>query len=213
MDFALSALMGYLIGCLNPSYFISKAKGFDIRKKGTGNAGATNTMFVIGFKLGLVVMLFDVFKAFFAIQIAKSLFSGSQLCCIISGIFCSLGHIFPFYMHFTGGKGTACLAGIVLALTPKMIIPMLLGAFLLGLIFNRGSVLPIAAVVSYPFLYYFSTHFLKGTLLIITLVPLFFWSHRKNFLRLFEGRESSFRKVVFGRNLENCIERKNEKVD
>jgi len=74
MHYLYCSIMGYLFGSINPAYIISKIKGFDIREKGSGNAGASNTAMVIGKKAALVVALFDIFKAYIAVIIASSLF-------------------------------------------------------------------------------------------------------------------------------------------
>lgn len=211
MNYFCCSLIGYLIGSINPSYFASRIKGFDIRQKGTGNAGATNAMFTLGFFSGLIVMIFDILKAYLTVTVPHKYLSCPLECCILAGVSCAVGHIFPFYMHFQGGKGTACLAGIVLGLTPTLFFPMAAGAFAIGLIVNYASVLPAMAAVVYPTLYYFYTGHIAGALILVMMSPLLLWSHRKNCSRRKNGEESTFRSVIFGRNLDECIERKRDR--
>lgn len=207
----LCSLGGYLLGSINPSYFISRIKGFDIRKKGTGNAGATNAMFTLGFGSGVIIMIFDILKAYIAVTVPHKLLSFPLEYGILSGVSCAVGHVFPFYMRFRGGKGTACLAGIVLGLTPVLFLPMAVCAFIIGLIVNYVSFLPALAAVVYPTLYYLDTKHTAGALILMTLGPLLLWSHRKNAGRRKNGEESPFRSVIFGRNLDECVERKKDR--
>ncbi|MBQ4312690.1 MAG: glycerol-3-phosphate acyltransferase [Clostridia bacterium] len=208
MELILCSVGGYFVGCINPAYFIAKAKGFDIRTRGTGNAGATNAVFSLGFKTGLLVMLIDVLKAFFSVRIAKYVFAASSVAGIVAGIFCAIGHIFPFYMNFHGGKGTACLGGIILALTPRLLMPMLVGVMVIGLVIDYASILPLIGAAAYPILYYAATGSSSGALLLALMFPLMLWTHRKNFAKHRNGEESSFRSVILKRDLDDCVERK-----
>ena len=122
--YIILALVGsYVIGCLQPSYLLGKAiKHVDIRDYGSGNSGATNAIRVFGFKFGMVCLLIDALKGLVAVLLVK-LFLGPdvvgsegaaillQLCC---GLCVILGHNYPFYMHFRGGKGVAASIGILL---------------------------------------------------------------------------------------------------
>lgn len=107
IKYILCALLGYFAGCFSPSYLLSRRRGFDIRTFGSGNAGATNMMLAAGLKPGLVVMALDVSKAFVVTFPLRLLLP--PLCAALAGLFCVLGHIFPVFLHFRGGKGTACL--------------------------------------------------------------------------------------------------------
>ena len=112
-------LIGYLMGCLQWSYFLSKAiKKEDIRKLGGGNAGASNTVTVFGWKMGVAVALLDIVKAIISILIIKYLFKISYLdnnmtYLYINGTGVILGHNYPFFMNFKGGKGTASTVGML----------------------------------------------------------------------------------------------------
>lgn len=123
IKYILCALLGYFAGCFSPSYLLSRRRGFDIRTFGSGNAGATNMMLAAGLKPGLIVMALDVSKAF-AVTLPLRLLL-PPLCAALAGLFCVLGHIFPVFLRFRGGKGTACLCGTVLGLTPELVLPLL----------------------------------------------------------------------------------------
>ncbi len=114
---AVSAVSGYLIGCINPAFFLARIRGYDIREHGSGNAGASNVIITMGKGIGLLVAFVDVFKAFLAVELAMLAFpDDSLLAGFCSATFVILGNIFPFYMGFKGGKGFASLGGSVLAI-------------------------------------------------------------------------------------------------
>lgn len=110
-----AAGLGYAIGNLNPAYVMGLRKGYDIRKKGSGNAGATNLMILEGKKAGAFVMCFDISKAAVSVGLARKLFLQSKYAGEAAGAACVLGHMYPALMHFRGGKGLACLGGVILA--------------------------------------------------------------------------------------------------
>ena len=113
-------LIGYLFGNIQTSYFIGKANGIDIREKGSGNAGTTNTLRVLGKKAGLIVMLADIFKSIFAVTLVYFIFRVQYpnliyLLKLYAGLGAILGHNYPFYLKFKGGKGIAAMGGMILA--------------------------------------------------------------------------------------------------
>lgn len=203
MEILLGMLGGYLVGSISPSYFISRSKGFDIRERGTGNAGATNTMLAVGTRAGVLVMLIDVLKAFLAVFSARLLAPELPLCAVCTGIACVIGHIFPLYLGFRGGKGTACVCGLVLGLTPELVLPMLLGSFFMALLLNYASLIPLLVAASYPPLYLMRTGFSAGTAVLAILLPALLWSHRHNFSKIRNGEETPFRCFLFRRGTSN----------
>ena len=115
----LCALLGYLLGCINPAYLIARARGFDIRSRGSGNAGASNAVITMGKAAGVFSAIIDIFKAWLAVCLATRYFTalsvgGIPVAGEIAGVACILGHMFPFFMAFRGGKGFACMAGMIL---------------------------------------------------------------------------------------------------
>ena len=207
MTLALVSVCAFLLGGVNPAYLFTRwKKGVDIRNCGTGNAGATNAMFTLGLKTALIVMLLDVCKAALCVTAARLLFPRNVYAGPVAGLSCMLGHIFPVWLKFRGGKGTACMCGIILALTPALVLPLLLVAFLLGLLTNRASLLPLATAMLYSPSYYLWTGNRSVALLLCVMIPMLLWSHRKNlFGRL---QETPFRTMLFHHNLDRCVERK-----
>ncbi|WP_157950194.1 glycerol-3-phosphate acyltransferase [Vallitalea okinawensis] len=123
MNYFIASFVGYLFGCFQSSYFIGKfIKKIDIRDLGNGNAGASNTTVAFGAKYGLIVAVLDILKAVVSIAIMRLIFKNSvpeiELYNILflNGLFVIIGHNFPFFMSFKGGKGTASLLGMLLAI-------------------------------------------------------------------------------------------------
>lgn len=125
-DYLVVILIGYLFGCLQWSYILSKIfLKVDIRTLGGGNAGASNTVISIGWKWGVLVAILDILKAIISILIIKYLFKVSFLgentfLLYLNGVFVILGHDFPFFMGFKGGKGAAALLGMLIGLDYRL---------------------------------------------------------------------------------------------
>ena len=123
-DIILCLFIGYIFGCFQTGYIYGKCHGIDIRQYGSGNAGTTNTLRVLGKKAGYITYLGDALKAIIAILLVKYLVYGQwlvpslsfQLLLAYTGLGVALGHNYPFYLKFKGGKGIAVTSGVMLAL-------------------------------------------------------------------------------------------------
>lgn len=192
----------YLIGSFSPAVFFGKwFFDIDVREHGSGNAGATNTIRVLGVKIGLAVLLVDVFKGWFAVSLA-SLFSKNidhefftylQLCFAFSVV---LGHIFPLYTSFRGGKGVATLLGVGFALFPVASLIVLGWFVVVLLLFRYVSLGSVTGAILFPVLVnLILTPAPPIPLAILSIlvgiaVPL---THQKNIRRLLKGEESKFK--------------------
>lgn len=165
LRYVLCALFGYAVGGINPSYLIGKARGFDIRKKGSGNAGASNAMILMGKKVGAISALFDIAKAAVAFLCAPLIFRELAYSSVIAGTACILGHIFPAYMKFRGGKGLACIAGVVIGIDWRFFLILLALEALLAFLTDYICVIPMTAAVILPLCYGFFGSAGKGWLL------------------------------------------------
>ena len=198
MKLLVSMLLAYILGCVNPACRLAEIRGFDIRERGTGNPGATNALMSMGLGSGILVVLLDMGKAMLSILLASQLCRKAVWAKIMAGVCCTLGHVFPATMGFKGGRGTACLAGTILYLTPGLFLPMAAGAFLIGVLFDRASLLPPLVTLVYPVLYELTVGNVRETLLLCLFIPLIGWTHRKNLSRYREGKEIGVRKFFFG---------------
>ncbi len=151
VKYFFSALVGYLMGSLNPAAFLSKIKKTDLKDVGTKNLGATNVSLVLGKGLGASVMAFDIAKAFAAYRLFEVIFPTYAYIGMVAGVFAVVGHIFPFYLGFRGGKGLASFGGLVLAYSPSLFLVMLLTATALMVIVNYSVAMPIYAGIVFPF--------------------------------------------------------------
>lgn len=152
MERIICLVMGHVFGLFQTAYFYGKAKGIDIRQHGSGNSGTTNALRVLGTKAGLIVLLGDCLKCMIPVIITRLIYGQSHpemvyLLCIYAATGAILGHNFPFYMGFKGGKGIAATAGLILSFHPYFIITGVLlffGAFFITHYVSLGSLLVYA---------------------------------------------------------------------
>lgn len=210
MGIAVLIVLAYLIGSIPTAVWVSKKiYGIDIREHGSGNAGATNTFRVLGSKAGAAVMLVDMLKGFIAVKL--SLFSVYPWTSepfvnlqVGLGLASVLGHIFPIWADFRGGKGIATLFGMILGIQPLVAVS-LVGVFLLMLFLTRYvSLSSISASIAFPLLilFIFREPELSYRVFAIATACLVVLTHHKNINRLLNGNESKvplFRKRRFRR--------------
>ncbi|HNZ99126.1 glycerol-3-phosphate acyltransferase [Ruminococcus sp.] len=190
MQVALCALIGYFFGNINPAFIIAKFKGFDIRQRGSGNAGASNTVITIGKKAGLFVALFDIAKAVAASLIAAYFFPQLKFAKILSGSCCILGHIFPVLMKFHGGKGLASLGGTILAFNPLVFLLLLLFEIVLGFSMDYVCIVPVTGSVIFTMIYALLTGDPIGTAILSAVSLIILFKHIENFKRIQNGTEA-----------------------
>ena len=176
--------MGYLVGNINPAYIISKVKGFDIREKGTGNAGASNVAMVLGKKAGVFTALFDILKSFCVSFFAVKIFPEIEFACILAGCACILGHIFPFLMGFKGGKGLACIGGMILAYNPLIFAVLLSAELIIAFVSDYISVVAPTGSILFAGVYFFMTREIFGTVILSAIAVIIFVKHIPNFKRI-----------------------------
>lgn len=193
MKIFLSILLAYLIGSFSSAFFIGKIfRNIDIRKYGSGNAGATNAIRVMGKKLGMVTFLLDVLKGIIAVLLCRLILGNNGG--YLGGVFAVIGHNWPVFIGFKGGKGVATSLGVILVLHwPTAIICLLLGMTIT--LFTRfvslGSIVflcttPIVNAI-------ISREFDKGffiTSLILSILAIY--RHKANFQRILNGTENKF---------------------
>jgi len=192
MDFLYCILIGYFIGTVNPSYIIAKIHGFDIREKGSRNAGASNAVILLGKTVGIFCALFDIAKTFFAIWLSQKLMPDFALAFSITAVACSLGHIFTFYMKFKGGKGLACLGGMILAFDWRVFLIMFAIEIVVVLVSDYLCIVPLTASVAFPIVYGIMEKNLWGVLMLFVITAVIFYKHKHNLQRIKNGTEIHF---------------------
>lgn len=154
MEAVLSIGLGYLFGSLSPSALVGRLNKTDVRKAGTGNLGATNTMLVLGWRAGIFVMVFDLMKSFLSGKLAQLLFPELGVAGMLACIGSMVGHCFPVFHHFRGGKGLATFGGLAIYCGARYV-PILLAAGLaMMLLFDRTVAFPLTVSALLPLLLY-----------------------------------------------------------
>lgn len=191
-------LGAYLLGSIPTAVWIGKSfYGIDVREFGSGNAGATNTFRVLGKKAGIPVLLFDILKGSLAVALAhfSLMAAGSNEFInleLVLGVAVIIGHIFPVFAGFRGGKGVATILGVGIFILPVACAISLL-VFLTVLFLSRYvSLSSMMAGIAFPFVLHFILHNQNQVLTIfsITVAVLLVITHRKNIIRLFKNQES-----------------------
>ncbi|MBQ9747891.1 MAG: glycerol-3-phosphate acyltransferase [Clostridia bacterium] len=206
MKYLICILISYLIGTASPSYLIAKARGVDIREKGSKNAGASNVLMLFGKLAGVLCALLDIAKAAFAVWLCEKIFPSHALVFPIAGVSCIFGHIFPFYMQFRGGKGLACLGGMILAYDWRVFVVMLSCELIVALVTNYICFVPLTASVAFPIVYGVMGGELLGVLILFAAAVVIFVKHRENLSRIRKGTEM---RLSFLWNKEKELERLN----
>ena len=206
MERIICLAIGYICGLLQTGYLVGKMNHVDIRKEGSGNAGSTNALRVMGWKAGAMTFAGDVIKCLAAVLIARYLYRDTEyvpLLAMYAGMGATLGHNFPFYLKFKGGKGIAVLAGLVLA-TGFVMVPIPLTAFLIAVLLTRYVSLGSLLASSMFFLEVLFSGQLGGFdlefryrmelyVLVFLLMALAWVRHKENIKRLLAGTENPFR--------------------
>lgn len=197
--------VGYLCGLFQTSYIYGKTKGIDIREKGSGNAGTTNTLRTFGLKAGIVVLFGDILKCIIACLIARFVIAPrmmpdeNYLLVLYAAAGAILGHNFPFYMHFKGGKGIAATAGLIICFHWSFFIMgviVFFGTFFTTHYVSLGSLLVYAGfmiqiIIEGQMGVFGMSQAALNEMYIVAgvLAVMAYYKHRENIGRLFRGQE------------------------
>lgn len=184
MKYLLVFVIGYLVGCFSTADTVSRLKHVNIHKEGTGNPGASNVTFILGWKMGLLVGGTDIFKGILATFITV-LVTGNAVLGVYAGCGCILGHMFPFYLKFRGGKGFATLVGVFFGFDWKFALLMVLFIFLITWITDYIVLSTLTTAVMFPLRAFGVTASLMSLYIVIPVVLIMFLKHRKNLYRIF----------------------------
>lgn len=185
---ALSALIGYLFGSIPFGLILTRMAGLgDVRKIGSGNIGATNVLRTGNKKLAAATLLLDALKGTAAVLVANALWGYEAS--LVAGFFAFLGHLFPVWLGFKGGKGVATYIGILLGAAPLMMLAFALIWLATAFITRYSSLSALLAMLVIPVaLWIFGPE--KTALLVTLLSVISWWKHRENIARLLAGTES-----------------------
>lgn len=198
LNILVSMLVGYAFGCIQSAYLVGRIFGkLDIREHGSGNAGASNVTTILGVKYGAMVGAIDILKGALAVVVVRALFPDAPDLAFLSGLMAIIGHMFPVFLGFRGGKGVATLIGMMAGLN-----------ILLGVLFALLVILPalvtdyivfgsLTSFVGLPIVAYLHQHPLWVLIFSIALSAVVFYLHRSNLQRVFAGEELKIRAVLF----------------
>jgi len=189
MKIALAVIISYLIGSVNPAYIFGKLHGFDIRTRGSHNAGASNAKVCLGWKYFFLVCVIDISKAVVAVHLARYILGIEHDLSIACGAVAVMGHMFPFYLGFKGGKGFASYIGLALAINFKVFAIVMIVGVILALLTNYIVTATVTLCLSAPIISIINNY---NPILIICLFVVSFtilFKHRVNAVKLLKKQE------------------------
>lgn len=198
MKLVLIAIVSYLIGCFSAAYVISRITSeIDIREHGSGNSGSTNVLRVLGKKAALYTLVCDLLKGVLASYIGK--YIGGDIGQVVAGVFVVVGHNWPVFLDFKGGKGVATSIGILLTINFKITLVCLIIWLLIVIVTNYVSLASISFLLSFPIIYYIIFRDIisekyEYLILGVILFLLGVLRHKENIKRLISGTENKLRR-------------------
>jgi len=189
MKILISLIIGYLIGSLNSSYILGKIKGIDIRTVNSHNPGAANAKLTFGWWAFIVVWLLDTLKAIVAFYLIKSIFPNPLYAKNFGTAFVVIGHCFPIFIGFKGGKGFSSVGGVLAAFSPVAYFIALLIGVLVGLFSNSLALLTLVTLIASPFILLVMGESSMAIIALILAVLFTIYRHLHNFNDLFAGKE------------------------
>ena len=193
----IAILIGYIFGCIQAAYLLGKLVGkMDIREHGSGNAGASNITSTMGIKYGVIVGLVDVLKGIFAVLVVKWIYPENPDLAFLSGLMAIIGHIFPFYMKFRGGKGVATLVGMTFGLNWKLGLLFILLVAIPALVTDYIVAGSFTSFIALPIMTYISGYPIAFIIFGLCLTVLSFYLHRGNIQRIIAKEELKISSVI-----------------
>lgn len=189
LEVLVCILIGYLLGNISPAYLFGKTKGYDIREEGSGNVGATNAFILVGKHAFFITAALDIFKSFAAWKLCQALFPTLAAAGALAAVACILGHMYPAFLGFRGGKGLASLGGTILAWRWKWFILLLAVAVIIAFATRYICLVAPTMSIVFPACFYWRTHLLiSAVILLVPAIPIFA-KHWENFIHIREGTE------------------------
>lgn len=185
--FVIAVVIAYLLGSISPSTILARAEGRDIKKEGSGNAGTTNTLRVLGAKAALITLIVDVGKGILAVSIAYMI--STPQAAMAAALAAFIGHVWPVFFGFKGGKGVAVAFGTILRIDWRIALILLLVVIVMVLLTRKVSLASISAALAFPVLMWFMNRDFLVTGSIMALILII--KHWPNIVRLVKGEEDS----------------------
>lgn len=193
MGYVIAILGGYLLGCSNMALYLSLIKKVDLRSSGSGNLGASNAMILMGWGAGVLTGIHDIGKAALAVILARMMFPELEHIGAVAGVCCVLGHIYPFYLKFRGGKGFASYLGMTIALNWKFSLVVLILVVIVTLVTDYIVAATTTTIVIVPAYLGITAHSWALALILLVATGVIAWKHRENYVRMYNGTEIGLR--------------------
>ena len=198
MQYILVTVLSYLLGCSNMATYLAAAKKVDLSAGGSGNPGASNAVILMGWGAGVLTALHDIGKAALAVVLARVVFPDAAHIGAVAGVACVLGHIYPFWMKFKGGKGFASYLGMTIALHWKFAIAVLLLVIVVTLITDYIVAATTNTIIIVPVGLGILTQSWILPLILLIASGVIAWKHKDNYVRMYHGTEIGFRSAGRG---------------
>lgn len=198
MGYLIVIALAYLIGTSSMTLYLSKLQNVNMRAGGSGNLGASNAVLLMGWKAGVLVALHDIGKAVLAVWLAQWLFPALPYVGAVAGVCSVLGHIFPFYLKFKGGKGFASYFGMTLALNWRLALVLFFVVLAVTFLTDYIVVGTVTTTLSVPaYLGIAQKDWILPCILLIASAVIWY-KHRENFVRIFNGTEIGLKSAFKG---------------
>ena len=199
IPYLAAAALGYLLGCSNMAFYLSRLRGVDIRAKGSGNLGASNAMVLMGWGAGVLTAVHDIGKGVLAVVLARRFFPEAANIGLVAGAAAVLGHNFPVFLRFRGGKGFATYTGMILAVSWKFALIMILVSVVITLVTDYIAVATVTTAAAFPV---YAALVLGWAAFGIVCAASFavIIKHRENLTRILNGTEIGLRRASSGKD-------------
>ena len=188
MGYVLVILGAYLLGCSNMAMYLAKLKKVDL-SGGSGNPGTSNATLLMGWRAGVIVGIHDIGKGLLAVWFARWLFPSLEYGDVVAGVACVLGHMFPVFMGFKGGKGFASYLGMTLALHWQFALIIMAVLVVVTVVTDYIVLGTVVTVVTTPVVLGFLTHSLILVAILCVATAVILFKHRENYVRIWKGTE------------------------
>ncbi len=198
MEYGIVILLSYILGSSNMAKYLAMAKKVDLTAGGSGNLGASNAVILMGWGAGVLTALHDIGKSALAVVLARLVFPDLPYIGAAAGVASVLGHIYPFWMKFRGGKGFASYLGMTIALNWKFAIVVLLLVVVVTLVTVYIVAATTTTIIIVPIGLGVLTQSILLPLILLIASAVIAWKHRENYVRMYHGTEIGFRKAGRG---------------
>lgn len=198
MEYIIVIVLSYILGSSNMAKYIAAVKQVDLSAGGSGNPGASNAVILMGWGAGVLTAIHDIGKSALAVILARMVFPAAPHIGAVAGVASVLGHIYPFWMKFRGGKGFASYLGMTIALNWKFAIVVLLLVVAVTLITDYIVAATTTTIVIVPAYMGIASGSVVLPLILLIATSVIAWKHRENYVRMYKGTEIRFRKAGRG---------------